>query len=154
MKIKEATNEDATHLMELELMLFKKWDNIDLIDKIDLSWFNSKEHKKETIEYLNDKSKKTLLVFVDNNCIGYLKAEIIKRSSFLKKVGYISEIYISDKFRGNKLGTKLLEIALNWFKEKKLEWTTVSTHSLDNEALNFWKNKGYVEYNKFLKMKI
>jgi len=154
MKIRAAKEEDANVIMELEFVLFKKWDKMDMIDNIDKKWFGSKSHHKQTIDSINDPSKKIILAFKDDKCIGYLKAEIIEREPFLKKVGYVSETYVLEEYRNKHIGSKLLESALVWFKGNHLNWTTVSTHALDEDAIRFWEKKGYKEYNKFFKMNL
>lgn len=154
MQIKEASEADVQSLMNLELALYKKWDAMDKIDNINERWFLSENHKQSVISYLNSKSNKLFICLVDNKTVGYLKAEIKEREPFLKKVGHISETFIFPDFRGKKIGSELLSHALTWFKENKLIWTTVSTHSLDEEANNFWQRKGYKEFNKTFKMKI
>jgi len=154
MEIKIAKEKDAKIIMDFELSLFRKWDKIDPIDTIDESWFKSEKHLQRTIKFIKDDSKRIFLAFENNNCLGYLQVEINEREPFLKKVGYVSEIYIVEESRGRQLGSKLLDKALEWFREKGVVWTTVSTHSLDKEAIIFWEKKGYKEYNKFFKMKV
>jgi GNAT superfamily N-acetyltransferase len=154
MDIRVADCNDSKIIMGFQFELFKKWDAIDPIDKIDKPWFNSKQHLEQTIDTINDNSKKIFLAFEKDRCIGYIKAEIIKREPFLKKTGYISEEYILAESRGRKAGSLLLKKALAWFKENDIRWSTVSTHSKDQSAIKFWKKKGYSEYNKFFKIKI
>ena len=139
MEIRIAKKEDARIIMDFEFMLFKKWDSMDPIDKIDESWFKSKEHLKQTVNPINDASKRIFLAFENNKCLGYLKVEINEREPFLKKVGYVSETYVIEESRGMHVGSKLLDKALVWFKENNIAWTTVSTHSLDKEAIGFWE---------------
>jgi|TARA_B100001971_G_C18167977_1_gene525386 hypothetical protein len=153
MEIRTAKENDANVIMDFELTLFKKWDDMDPIDKIDENWFKSDDHMNRTLKFINDNSKKIFLAFEGDKCLGYLKAEINEREPFLKKVGYVSETYILEECRGKHIGTILLDKTLEWFKENNITWTIVSTHSMDKEAIGFWEKKGYKEYNKFLKMK-
>ena len=154
MEIRIAKDEDVKIIMKFELELFMKWDEIDPIDKIDKNWFGSKEHRNKIIKVISNPSKRIFLAFRNEVCSGYLKAEIIEREPFLKKVGYISEAYIVKNMRRKHIGSKLLNKALEWFKENDILYTTVSTHSKDIEAIDFWEKKDYVEYNKFFKRKI
>lgn len=152
MKIRDASTEDIKQIMQLQSELFSKWDSMDEIDKIDNNWFLTKEHHKKIMEDI--KTKKIIVAEENNKVISYLKCEITEREPFLKKVGYISETYMIPEYRRQKIGTELLNKALEWFKENKLEWATTSTHSLDSEANDFWKRKNYKEYNNFFKMKL
>ena len=92
--------------------------------------------------------------FSNTGVSGYLKAEIREREPFLKKVGYISEAYIIKEARRKYVGSLLLDHALKWFRDNDIIWTTVSTHSKDEDAIAFWEKKGYIEYNKFFKRKV
>ncbi len=154
MKIRTAGEDDAKLIMKFELKLFRKWDLMDPIDKIDESWFNSENHLERTLRTIKDFSKRIFLVFEGEKCAGYLKAEIKEREPFLKKTGYISETYILEGYRNRHIATLLLDKAIEWFRKNNISWTTVSTHSLDREAVRFWEKKGYKEYNKFFKRKI
>jgi ribosomal protein S18 acetylase RimI-like enzyme len=160
MKIRTANKNDINEIIKLKLTLFSKWDKTDPIDKIELKLFNSNKHKLFLEKEIKDKNKKILVALVKDNAnnkqeyIGYIKAEIIQRELFLKKVGYISEIYIKNKYRHQEVATKLMNEIINWFKKEKIVWSTVSTHSLDKQAIQFWKKKGFCEYNKFFKAKV
>ena len=65
----------------------------------------------------------------------------------------MSEIFITPNGRRKGCGKMLVKKAIGWFKENCLDWYTVSTHSLDKEAISFWESMGFKEYNKFFKMK-
>ncbi|MBI5390868.1 GNAT family N-acetyltransferase [Candidatus Woesearchaeota archaeon] len=153
MKVVLATNKDIETIMDLQLQLFKRWDTLDVIDKINERWFKSQKHKKNILDILSKKEKKIFLA-VNEKPIGYVKAEILQREPFLKKVGYIAELYILPKFQGKGVGSLLLKKAWQWFRTEKLIWTTVSTHVLDKAARKFWHSKGYREFNCTLKMKL
>lgn len=152
--IRIANENDLEILMNMEFELFKKWSSIDEIDKINSSWFFSSEHKEKTLKLLKSKKDRIYVAILDNKIVGYLKCHIKKREPFLKKVGHISEAFILERYRSKKIGTKLLDVALNWFRENGLIWTTASTHSLDTEANIFWEKKGYKEFNKYFKMRL
>ena len=154
MNIIVVKQKDIPQLMEYQFKLFLNWDSIDEADKLDITWFKSNEHKKNLTKNIKDKNKRFFIIQHNNHIIGYLKAEIITREPFLKKVGYISEIYITPEYRGKDFGTLLVNSSLNWFRRHKLLWTTVSTHVSDRNANLFWKKKGYKEFNKTFKMKL
>ena len=149
-----AKEEDIGAIMKMQFKLFKRWDSMDKIDKIDNSWFFSNDHKERILDLLNSKTKRLYVALFAKKIVGYLNAEILEREPFLQKVGYISETYIVPQHRDKMVGTKLVKLALEWFKESGLNWTIVSTHSLDKQAINFWGKQGYREFNKFFKMKL
>lgn len=153
-EIRVAKLGDIPQLMKLEKSLFRKWDELDTIDKINIGWFYSESHKKHLTDVLKDRKNK-VFVFVDKeNIIGYVKAHLFCREPFLEKVGYVSELYVEKPYRSQGVGKQLLDEAIKWFKQQKLKWTTTSTHLLDSEAISFWKKRGYEEFNTFFKMRL
>ncbi len=151
-QIREAKKEDTPKILEMYQILFSKWDRIDEADKMDKAWFN----KKEATTYIKEEMEhhKYFVAEEDKKIIGYLKCRIKEREPFHEKVGYIDEAYVADEHREKGLGTKLLEKAIEWFKKKKMNWATVSTHAEDPDANAFWKRKGFKDYNLIYKMKI
>ncbi len=154
MEIREAKLEDIPQLMKLEKSLFSKWDEFDPIDKINIEWFSSEDHKKHLTDILKDNKNKVFVSVNKGNIVGYLKANLFCREPFLEKIGYVSELYVEKSYRSQGVGKQLLEEAIKWFKQQKLKWTTTSTHLLDSEAIIFWKKIGYEEFNTFFKMKL
>lgn len=153
-EIREAKLEDVQQLMKMEKSLFSKWDELDPIDKIDVEWFGSEYHKKHLTNVLKDNKNKIFVLIDKANMVGYLKAHSFCREPFLEKVGYISELFVEKSYRSQGLGRMLLDEAIKWFKQQNLKWTTTATHSLDSEAISFWKKRGYEEFNTFFKMKL
>ena len=153
-EIREAKLEDIPQLMKLEKSLFSKWNEFDPIDKINIEWFSSEAHKKHLTDVLKDNRNKVFVSVNKDNIVGYLKAHLFCREPFLEKVGYVSELFVEKEYRSEGLGKRLLEEAIKWFKQQELKWTTTSTHLLDSEAINFWKRRGYEEFNTFFKRKL
>ena len=144
--------EDVKEISELMLKLYLKWDKIDPIDKIDKSWFCSKKHYDYIHKLMKDKNCLILTAKEDDKIVSYLIAFVKERQPFLQKVGDISETFTLPSYRGKGAANKLTEEAFKWFKKNKLQWFTVSTHSLDEEAIAFWKKRGFSEFNKNFKL--
>ena len=153
MKIRELEVKDKKQVKNLIFNLFSKWDDLDEIDMINKEWFNSKEFDLYFNKILINDNIKFLVLELEDNIVSYIKGEILLREPFLKKVGNISEIYTLEEVREKGYGKKLFNELILWFKKNNLDWFVVSTHSLDEEAISFWENKGFKEYNKYFKLK-
>lgn len=151
MKITKLRKDDVKELSVLMLKLYQKWDDIDPIDKINRDWFGSKKHFDYINKLMNDKYCLILIAKENNKIISYLIAFIKERQPFLQKVGDISETYTIPEFRRKGVAKRLTETAFEWFKKNNLKWFTVSTHTMDKEAISFWKKRGFVEFNKNFK---
>lgn len=153
--IRLAQEGDLKHLMAMQFALFESWDCIDPIDKIDRSWFLTKEHENHLRSVMMSKNERLFVVDVNGNGIqGYLRCKLEQREPFLERVGYVSEIYVMPKNRGNGYGSELLTIALKWFKDSGMRWVLVSTHILDTQANNFWVAKGFQLFNSYYKLQL
>lgn len=49
MKIIEASEKHTKQIMRMQEELFRKWDSMDEIDKVEESWFGSAEHEEEVV---------------------------------------------------------------------------------------------------------
>ena len=153
MDIRELKESEVNLIIPLMKSLYKKWDKIDPIDRIDGDWFSSTGCLDYLRNIISDKNKSFLVVFEDNKIIGYLFAEIETRKPFLQKTGYLAELYVLPDYRGSGLGSELFKKAMDWFNKKDIKRVTVGTHSFDDEAISFWESKGFVEFNKSFKLK-
>lgn len=153
MKIRQLRKEDIKEIAPLMLDLYKKWDKIDPIDRIDKGWFCSNKHYNYLRKIINDRKHLFLVVEIDKKIVAYLLAKFEKRKPFLQKTGYIAETYTNFKYRGNGIASALLKRVFVWFKKNNLRWLVVETHSIDQGAISFWQNRGFEEFNKCFKLK-
>lgn len=153
MKIRKLKKGGIKEFSVLMFELYKKWDKIDPIDKIDKKWFFSKK-QYSYVEKLMKKKNNLILVAEENNkLVGYIMANVEERKPFHQRAGYIAETYIKPEYRGKGIAKKLVAEAFRWFERYNLKWYIVGTHSLDKEANSFWKRAGFKEFNKILKLK-
>jgi ribosomal protein S18 acetylase RimI-like enzyme len=153
MEIAILVKQDIKDFAVLMLELYSKWDKIDPIDKINKDWFCSKKHYSYIHKLIKDRNCLILIAKESNNIVSYLIAFIKERQPFLQKVGDIAEAYTIPEYRKKGIVNTLTESAFDWFKKNKIKWFTVSTHSLDKEAISFWKKRGFVEFNKNFKLR-
>jgi len=143
-KIKESEIEQTIPLMQ---NLFSKWEKIDEYDKLDMEYFQGQDY----IDFLKGWIKKSnLIIAVENNeIIGFIDVEIKERPKLYqnKKEGHINLLYVKDEHRSKGTGKKLIEEALNIFKENNITFITVNTHALDKEANKFWQKRSFRAYN-------
>jgi len=71
------------------------------------------------------------------------KAPVFK----IKKKGLINCLFVKPEYRKKRIAKKLINSLLRWFKTKKIKDFTLGTQARDKEAIKFWKNCGFREYN-------
>lgn len=71
----------------------------------------------------------------------------------IKKVGHVSFMFIDEKYRGKGVGTKMVDAAKRWFKNEGLYYIELYVNENNKNGLSFWKNMGFKDFQKFLRMK-
>ena len=77
---------------------------------------------------------------------GYCHATILENPPVVPHVlyGYVSELAVRRRRRG--IGTRLLEAAHAWFREKRLPYAEVNVSVRNAVAGSFWRKQGYSEF--------
>jgi len=156
MKIRKAKAEEVGQIADLqrELMLHEK--------KIESTYFYniSKDARERFIEFakkkIENRNSKLFVAIIDGKIVGYILGWIKERPPVfkLKKVGYISDCFVIEKFRGEGIGEKLAQRMLAWFKIKKLNYAELVVTSRNKLGFTVWKNLGFEEYRKIMRRKM
>lgn len=152
MKIRKAKPEEVGQIADLQqdLMLHEK--------KIDSTFYDiSKAARKRFIEFakkkIENRNSRLLVAIADGKIVGYIMGWVKERPPVfkLKKVGYISDCFVAEKFRGKGIGDKLVQRMLAWFKIKKLNYAELVVTSRNKLGLTVWENLGFEEYRKIMR---
>ncbi len=86
--------------------------------------------------------------------LGYCHAMILENPPVVpwQFYGYVSEVAVRDKRRG--IGTRLLEAAHAWFREKGLPYAEVNVSVRNAVAGRFWRKQGYSEFLERLRREL
>ena len=119
--IREAKIEDVDVLNKLfQKLLEYERENYDDNIKEDLninSYFNNKINQADNI---------ILIVEENNKIIGYIYSNIDSDNKIKKELeASINSIYIIDKYRNKKIGTKLVNEMINLLKEKNVKYVYI-----------------------------
>jgi GNAT superfamily N-acetyltransferase len=63
----------------------------------------------------------------------------------IEKMGHMSDLYIDKKYRGTGLASGFRKLAMEWFKEKGLKYTTIHVTYHNKRALEIYRKWGYKE---------
>lgn len=117
----------------------------NMIKKPDEYWKNQIEGSKEN-------SKKTVLfALFDNKIVGVV---IIKFSKYkkLKHVARLSGFYVNPDYRGQGIGKKLFDAALQEIsKNKEINKVKLSVNTVQTTAINLYRSYGFKEAGKLEK---
>jgi len=90
--------------------------------------------KKWTGQLIKSKNGLITIVEVDGKAVGYTLCLIKKNIPVfaLKKLGYISDMYVKKEYQGLGISSKLKDDAIKWFKKKKIKHISLRVY-YDNE---------------------
>ena len=86
--------------------------------------------------------------------LGYCHAMILENPPVVPAqfYGYVSEVAVRDKRRG--IGSRLLDAAHAWFREKGLPYAEVNVSVRNAVAGRFWRKQGYSEFLERLRREL
>ena len=87
-----------------------------------------------------------LLVFEDNGKLqGYTLSRIEKNIPVFEKdyVGHVVSIYLEEPYRGKGYGSLLMDMTLEWFKEKEIKEIIIEVFCYNPHALKVYEKWGF-----------
>ena len=84
----------------------------------------------------------------DGKLIGYAASEIEKNPKWLlhKKQGHLYNLYVIPKYQRKRIGTKLLEKSLEWFKKNKIKEFKILAYVWNTQAQKLYRKYGFSDY--------
>ncbi|MCC7570979.1 GNAT family N-acetyltransferase [Candidatus Micrarchaeota archaeon] len=118
---------------------------------------NANENWKSYV--LNDiflsKEKEIFVCELNDVLCGYVTIEIRKRPPIftIKEEAYISDLYVLDRYRGEGIGKKLVEKAIQWAKNKKVKNVSLEVEE-KNKSVDFYKKINFRDHMKQMVLKV
>jgi GNAT superfamily N-acetyltransferase len=92
----------------------------------------------------------TLKAVCGSEIAGIISGEIQHKVSYrkLKKVGYIQELFVAERYRNKGIATMLIAELLRWFKRKGVRHAEVIAVSRNKGANDFYTKLGFREIHR------
>ena len=142
-------NAEAKHVDQI----VKLWKELEkLHHELDRFFTLRADAEENFIKFITDlieSSNSTVLVALsDDNVVGYITGTMDEYPPVYerKDCGMIYDLYVSEAFRNQHVGTDLVRRLVSWFntaKQQRIEVRVVSTNHI---ALSFWKKIGFKVY--------
>lgn len=117
-----------------------------------------KNFEKKWVKLAKKKLNKNHLLLVaedKKSIIGFIHGDIRGHSlRLINQHGHINDIYIKEDYRNKKIGAKLTNRLMEWFRSKRLSYVELSVSSKNKTAIKFYNKIGFREYEKVLKKDI
>ena len=91
-----------------------------------------------TLEYIDNTDKIIYLYYQDDKCVGKVKL----RKNW-NRYAYIEDIAVCKDFRGQGIGSALINISIEWAKHKNLHGLMLETQDNNLIACKFYHNCGF-----------
>jgi ribosomal protein S18 acetylase RimI-like enzyme len=112
-------------------------------------YINKKKALMEfTNKYIQDKKIIAYVAEQNNKLIGFIGGEVKEYpTKILNKEGVIEELFVSNKFRNQKIGKKLFEKLVKEFKEKGCKYLGIEVFSKNKKTIDIYHNLGFQDYS-------
>ena len=143
---------DLEYIQELNNELFKlEKENYD--PTLVSNWPLTEEGKKYFEDLINNHY--VVVATINNEIVGYLAGSINEKGSYEDvQYGEINNMFINDNYRGYGIGKKLINSFKDYCKERNINNLIVTASSKNINAINFYKNNGFNDFNLTLTMNI
>ena len=150
--IEKATIEDLEYIQKLNKKLFiREFEKYNKL--LNIEWTFGEKGTKYFKELIQNGF--VYVAKTNNNIIGYLAGSIHNvNECFTEKFAEIENMYIENQYRRLKIGNKLIIKFKEWCKLNNVEYIKVSAWSKNIEAINFYKNNNFIDYEKTLICKL
>jgi len=148
MQIIEAKRKDINSVVKLnkELAGFHR--------KIDKYYKPGREtevgFKKWLLKNFGKRNFKVFIAKHRGKIIGFGIASIGKAKPYcvVPKIGYLKNLYIKKRYRGQGIGKQTFKKFLEWFKKRDIKYIELSVDSRNRIGVSAYRKYGFFEYQK------
>jgi len=162
MIIRKANLKDVTKIVDLWKKFIKYPDEIIIKNNKKVRPYFVKKKNAVTLfrKYIqkNILSKDAIIHIaeVDGKPVGYSLSFIKNTIPIfkMKKIGYISDLFVKKEFRGMGISTKLKDEAIKWFKKKGMKHASIMVYTDNKFAHSIYKKWGFFDFHLEMRKKI
>jgi GNAT superfamily N-acetyltransferase len=137
MKLTKATHSDIPELVELLRTLFDQEAEFEP---------NSQTQRKALSKIILDPKIGIILVARDDEKIlGMINLLFTESTALGSKVAILEDMVVLPKFRGEGIGSKLIEYTISQAKKEGCKRITLLTDTENTKAQSFYRTKGFVK---------
>ena len=141
-------------IMELwkEFMRFHK----DIDPRFPLNQTAPSVFEQHLKDILSSDDTIVLVVSNEDKMVGFSIAQIMKSAPVWQRkyFGLIDSVMVASNYRRQDIGTKMLNLILEWFASRGIDMVELSVAAGNQIGRSFWKKHGFREYLHRLYLKI
>jgi ribosomal protein S18 acetylase RimI-like enzyme len=97
--------------------------------------------------------KSMMFVAEIGGMVGGMTFASIRRDFNMSRIGYISNLIVDPKYRGHRIGERLIHTAVEFFQHNHIESIRVTVRKESPEAMNLLKKVGFEEIFTVMELK-
>lgn len=115
---------------------------------------NATKYKDELLESINSQHGELLLAKAEDKVIGLVGWYLEEEYEFDEPYGYISDIVVTKKYRGQGIGKQLLQVAISHIKDTNVKRIHIGVLLDNTETKEFYEKAGFKPYSTELTLDI
>ena len=108
---------------------------------------NAQKYKEEILETIAIQHGELLVAKSGKKIIGLVAWFLEEEYEFDEPYGYISDIVVSENFRGQGIGQQLLDTAISHIKNTDVKRIHIGVLLANSETKDFYTKNGFAEYS-------
>lgn len=131
-------------------------ENADFDPTLDTTWSFSR-HGHETIrKRIVQENNCVFLADSGGKIIGYISGGLEDPPKWQLKglCASIANFIVLEEYRGQQIGTRLMNSFLEWCRENKVGYVDVHVYAQNNRAIKFYKQSGFGDNSVILERKL
>jgi len=135
-------NDNFTELLELSKEFFYEYEKNHELFKIDA--INESDIINYFTDFIGNDRKIAYIAIYEKKIVGYISLYYKDQPDYwtVKKIGDISGLMVDKNFRQNGIGKKLIMKAIEYFKQKGIEYYTIFTSVNNIKGISFYEKCG------------
>ncbi len=155
-EIRLAVVENLKEIQGLSLSQFENELKEEFDTTLNREWSFSKDGEDYFKRSIMEEDRCVFVAIIDEKIIGYLEGGISQCGSnrMLSKLAELEYMFVMEEYRSSGIGTKLYQAFVDWCKEKGAKRLRTETSAKNEDAINFYKKNGFIDYDLILETNI
>ncbi len=127
------------------------WYNLSLHHELYAKYYQVKRDTESVLaDHVRELLQRSCIFFVaevSGRVVGFVSGYVVLRNPQLEieRIGKVDNIFVDGDYRGQGIGTRLLETLFDYFKRQGTEYTELSCDFANEKALHLYKKLGFKE---------
>lgn len=152
--IREATKHDIDHIVSLWSSMMVVHGELD--PRFRFAPGVQKDVHKHIRATLRSRAARIFIAQHEREIIGYILGELHTRRPIypIGQYGFISDLMVSEKWRGNGIGSALAKRIEEWFRAEGVTTIELFVAEANEGSTSFWENVGFRSYLRLVRKEL